>query len=747
MRKILIIFLIAVSSIFSQEIKNWQNYTNMQEVKDISYINGSIWAGTTGGIFSYSETNQSFFKLTKSEGLLSQSITAVSIDSKGEIWFGTSDGFIHVYDPETNTLNTIFDITKTNESNKKVNDIQISGDTAYVSTEFGLILFNVTDLSVFDSILKFGDFNSKTPVKNVLLVDKIYVVTQAGIAFNKEGLNNLAAPEAWANIQPPTNSSINKLATKNSILYAATDKGIYSYSNNIWNSELYQNSIILDFVFVDNIMYSIEGIFDNKLEKWSRSLLHKNSNADEILLTQNTLFSKILISPANQIFIASDNGVIEVGQADTSFIFPNAPATNALISITVDSKGNVWSATGKNNQGIGVLQFDRNNWEVIDRAKIPVFKINDFHKVTSSQNNVYLLSWGRGFVKYNNDNYELFDASNTNIIGIPSANEFLAVNDVVEDDNGNMWIANYWSAERKPLSVITVDNEVFNYEFSSPLFPQEVNVKNMVIDQFNTKWIGGDLSGDVPTGGLFYFNENGTLENTSDDIWGKISETNGLRDNDVKALAIDKFGELIIGTNVGVDVIPDPGNPNSIRGDQYFSIRQQTINCIAIDPINQKWFGTEKGIFLLTSDGSLLLANFTKSNSPLPTDNIKSIAIDKKNGIVYAGTDFGLTAISTLFIEPNEDFSSLYTYPNPVILSKNSVNIVNIDGLIENSEIKILDISGKLVNEFRAIGGKTTIWNCSDSEGKLVSSGIYIVVAYDSEANKIGHTKIAILKN
>ncbi len=47
---------------------------------------------------------------------------------------------LNVYDPETNQTNTIYSISKTNESNKRINEIQISNDTAFVSTEFGLIL-------------------------------------------------------------------------------------------------------------------------------------------------------------------------------------------------------------------------------------------------------------------------------------------------------------------------------------------------------------------------------------------------------------------------------------------------------------------------------------------------------------------------------------------------------------------------------------------------------------------------------
>jgi len=66
--------------------------------------------------------------------------------------------------------------------------------------------------------------------------------------------------------------------------------------------------------------------------------------------------------------------------------------------------------------------------------------------------------------------------------------------------------------------------------------------------------------------------------------------------------------------------------------------------------------------------------------------------------------------------------------------------------LVEDSEIKILDISGNLINEFISIGGKTTTWNLKNLDNQLVASGVYIIVAFDSEANQVAQTKIAVIR-
>jgi ligand-binding sensor domain-containing protein len=738
MNKILVFLLLFSFLLNAQQVIGWQNYTDMKDIKDLEIRDNIVWAATNGGVFSFSISDSSYQLYTKSENLSSHSITSIAIDKDNKIWIGTLEGFIDVLDPNTNEVKTILQIFKTDKNNKRINDIQISGDTAFVSTEFGLSLINTNDLSFFDSILKFGNFTSETPVKNIFIGNTIYVVTQAGIARKKTGFNNLAAPESWTNDSIGVNIPVNtiyKLTEYNNQLHIGTNDGVFRLNSGVWEQRLYDNFDVTDFQIQGESLYSV-----------LLTTIHKFNQTDEVIYRSENSFLQKLVFYDEESFIGTSKGLIQQSGSGNKIVKPNTPETNAFISITVDSDGNLWAATGKDNNGIGVLKFDRDNWQTINKESNPQFRINDFHIVSSSKNAVYLSTWGRGFIKYQNNEYEVYDDLTTDLVGIPEANSFLVINNVQEDTEENTWLLNYWAADRKPISVITPENNIFSYEFDSPLFPTIVNVTNLVIDENNTKWFAGDFNGDVATDGLFYFNENGTLENLSDDVWGKLSQSNGLRNRDVRALAIDKFGELIIGTSVGVDVIPNTSDPSFVRGDQYFSMRQQTINCIVVDPLNQKWFGTEKGIFLTSSDGSFLLANYNKTNSPLPSDNIKSLAMDNKNGIVYAGTDFGITAISTMFNEPNENFSELFVYPNPVILSStNNTNII-IDGLIENSEIKILDISGNLINEFRAIGGKTTFWDCRDFNGRQIASGVYLVVAFDSEANEVGHAKFAVIK-
>ena len=281
--------------------------------------------------------------------------------------------------------------------------------------------------------------------------------------------------------------------------------------------------------------------------------------------------------------------------------------------------------------------------------------------------------------------------------------------------------------------------------------PSEINLTlqfhfNLVVDQFDTKWYS---STDSKRSGLFFFNENTTLTNTADDISGFFSTSNGLNSNSISAIALDKRGELWVGSNFGVNIISNLGSlsssGSSLRISSVFSLRQQSINCIAVDPLNQKWIGTNQGLLLVNSDGSKLLTTLNTANSALLSDIITSIAINENTGEIFVGTDNGLTSFFTTAVKPATTFSELFTYPSPFFIG-NGNNELIIDGLIKDSDIKILTISGKLLKEFSSPGGRIASWDGKDQSGNYVSSGVYIIVAFDKDGNNVTTGKVAVIR-
>jgi hypothetical protein len=331
--------------------------------------------------------------------------------------------------------------------------------------------------------------------------------------------------------------------------------------------------------------------------------------------------------------------------------------------------------------------------------------------------------------------------------GIPNSPEFLVITGFARDSQGNTWVLNYWAGDRNTLSLTTPDNVWYHF-----IVPAEPSISlegkyNLAIDQYDTKWY---YLNSTSTAGLYYFNENKTFENPADDKSDYISTIDGLNSNTIRSVVVDRRGEVWVGTSIGVNVIsntstiPNSSNPQ-LRLSSVFAVRQQSVNAIAVDPLNQKWIGTSEGLLLLNSDGSRLLAALNSDNSPLLSDQIQSIAIDENAGIIYVGTDEGLTSFETPYIKPLESFEELFVYPNPFYLKDNS-RLLTIDGLIKDTEIKILSLSGKLINEFSSPGGRTAYWDGTDSDGNIVGTGIYLIVAFDQDGNSVITGKVAVVR-
>jgi len=736
-KKTFILFIVSYFTLLSQTNEIWQNYTNMTNVKDAVIINEGIWAYTEGGTFYFRFVDKAYVKLDKAFGLSKLNTSALGIDKYGRIWLGTDDGFIDVYDQEKISFTRILDIAKSDKGRKKINQIAVRGDTAFVATDFGLSLIDINRFIFLDTFLKFGEFPAETPVKNITLDDKVIVSTSAGVAVQKYDDLRIA-PESWftynQNDGLKTDEILEIVKYENRFISATAD-GLSMLNNNNWTSFIpYLDTMEITDIFSDNVNFFV--IADNKF------LEYKNSQLNEVFFRPAVKLNKIVAVYDQLIYMATDSGIYRYDFTKIDKISPDGPSSNLFPSLVVDNEGSLYSASGNDISGVGFYKLSDGIWKNYNRNNTDSIKSDAYYRAFIADNQVYLVNYGNGFSIINNDSIKYFDTKNTPLLGITRDPNFLVITGIASDSKNNVWFLNYESADQNIISVKTPTGQW--YSFRNRISPTAVISNGLIIDQYDTKWF---YYSEFSSGsrGLYYFNDNSTLENTSDDIWGTISVTDGLNNNLINCIALDLRGELWVGTPNGINIISNPNVPKS-RISSVFALRQQFITTITVDALNRKWVGTKQGVFVMSADGTSLIHHYNTSNSPLITDDIKSIAIDNKNGVVYIGSNFGLASVTTTAIEPNVDLSELSVYPNPIRIVENGELQIKIDGLIRDSIIKIFSISGNLINEFPSPGGRLAFWNGRDKNGEIVNSGIYIVVAYDEEGNNVASTKLAVIR-
>lgn len=749
------IFLLIVyfsSFSFSQLITDSYNLTNMSKVRAAMENAEGIWAATTGGAYFYIQNENSFDKFTKSNGLNGAAITAIAVDKQGKIWFGSSNGVIDVYNPSNKSFKRILDIYYSDRTQKQINFIEITGDSILVSTDFGLSIVDSKSYIFKDTYFKFGNLSSNIKVNHSIYFNKFYVSTNLGLAVQKDGAVNLSAPDSWEVMNTATglpSNVIRRVFQFNDTIFAATERGFVFLDGNNWitHPSLLSNKIIKDvFPFGNNLIILEERKITNAPSEYS---VHRYANGEIITLTTSVRNINSLISfNSSTIKLATEQGIGFLSlDGNIYYVSPNGPASNFFPSMKTDSKGNLWSASGNDVAGVGFYKWNRKEWKNFSSQSSGLSTNAFFSAFVARNDNVYMGSFGGGFVRIKNDSLiQTFYVDNTDLVGIRNNPNYLVISDFAEDSKNNIWILNYESANKKTLSVITPDSNWFH--FDNKIDENQIVFTKMLIDQYDTKWF---VSTNPSRPALYYFNEMGTLSNLNDDRNGMLTTTNGLNSNTIFSLALDKRGDLWIGTSLGVNVITNVSSVVSssstpqFRISSVFSLRQHSINALAVDALNQKWVGTNQGLLVVSPDGSSLIASFNASNSVLLSDVIKSITIDETNGIVYVGTDEGLTVFNTTSLAPLQSFSELFVYPNPLKIQNGKEVRLTIDGLIKDSEIKILSVSGKVIRQISTPGGRIAFWDGKDDNGKFVNSGVYIIAAYDKEGNNVTTQKVAVI--
>jgi flagellar hook assembly protein FlgD len=67
-----------------------------------------------------------------------------------------------------------------------------------------------------------------------------------------------------------------------------------------------------------------------------------------------------------------------------------------------------------------------------------------------------------------------------------------------------------------------------------------------------------------------------------------------------------------------------------------------------------------------------------------------------------------------------------------------------INGLVDNADVKITDISGNVVHETRALGGQA-VWDGNNYDGRRAHSGVYLIFAASEDGSQSCVTKLLFI--
>ena len=256
-------------------------------------------------MLNFSFQNNSFSVLSKADGLRGISLTSITLDNLGNVWFGSTNGVIDIYNPVDESFGVILDISNSNQVNKRINHLGTISDTIIVSSDFGVSLIDVNSFLFYDTFFKFGEFTTNTRVNYATKFNLFYVCTDEGIAIQKPGATNLSAPESWNTYDSsdglPSDKAL-KIVEYLDVFVAAPDNGLASFDGTEWLPFIpfFNNKVVSDIISTGDSLIILSGnsiyIYQNDVELQFYSFPHSVNR-----LSINQLF---------RIAGASNNGIL-----------------------------------------------------------------------------------------------------------------------------------------------------------------------------------------------------------------------------------------------------------------------------------------------------------------------------------------------------------------------------------------------------------------------------------------------------
>ncbi len=728
----------------------WKNYSSMYAVNGITISGGKAWGATAGGVFSYNPTTGQFNQYTSTEGLSNIQATAIVSDSGVNVLVGEADGSIDELAPNGNILRSQSDIAKSSQISRGILRMSVVGDTIFACTPFGVVLISRSSFRVLDTYMHFVAGQGSVKANSVSTFDGlIFVASQFGLSSAPQSSINLSAPDLWSLLDSlGFSDGVNALAVFNGSLYVGTQHGLFYTTDG--------RSFMRNASFPNSAVYSMSTGTGYLLVNSAQGLYKLGTDGSVgALYTGGVTLNDVVPLSDTEAVAATNQGILRIGSGTTQ-VLPPGPATNIVSDLAVDSSGNLWCSTnGTSDVGVALMKLSGTVWTNLNMSNSTGLTTNTFYQVSSLGGDLIGAgSWGgpgdssvyRGeFALIDGDSITDFSAGNSPLVGYPVDPKYILLGGSAADASGNIWVINRSSYSNYPILAFSRSQDKWYhfYNYFSPV----AGFAPVAVDAFGGVWTGDQygISGTTTYAGLLYFNANGTLANTSDDKSFIINQGNSvLLSNHVNSLLVDSEDQLWIGTDLGMDVIYDPDPSGSIYLQSIYSLLDQNINSIDYDALDQKWVATNTGVYVISRDGNSQIASYNMTNSPLPSNDVLAVACDRKNGIVYFATEYGITELKTGVEQPVQSMTKLKIFPDPARIPTTSS--IHIEGLAANSQIKVFTVDGRLVDQFQAQGGKIAYWNGTDSSGSLLPSGVYIVVAYASDGSQSVVGKIALIR-
>lgn len=753
----------------------WRAHNAFTYVENVVKLGDQLYGLSAGSLFTVDRVTGLVSNVTKLDGLSASGINQIAKnESLNRMLITYQDGEIDIVDAE-GEIHPIMDLyLKQMNGSKVVNDVCTYKDKAYLAMSWGILVVNMLKAEIEDTYY-IGNESSEVDVQYICTVgEKVYAMTSSGL-YCANMRDNLVDYAYWNTIDMPIGNTVSGMREFCGMLFMVIDGQLWKLQKDNW---------------VQIPLRKLRGLHKTGDNLWLLPVkpdgIGRLPKTGALEWFVEDMVCHCIVQDGNQYWIGTEaNGLVKynITSKERERYYPEGPCSNFAYKLRFVGDrlyllpGGRWADRYKRKGDIMIYEEDewrniRNSDLVRMNHKNQVLDLMNVAQDPQDEKHYFVTSYGTGM-------YEMYDDSIINTY-LPSNSPLMSADEkkptqftrtdaITYDKEGNLWLLNVGGGNIKNIHVITSEGKWHAYQAKYQRKSIEMHTPGeIMIDQRNPKWKWIPLL--RYNTGLILLDDNGTPTNENDDMVTYRTEfvdqnKNHILPNQIHTIAQDKNNVIWIGTDDGILAIPStvdftksnscirviiPRNDGTKLGD--YLLDNEQINDIQIDGANRLWVGTaNSGIFLLEPTMEDVahpnyyvetVAHFTTENSILPSDAIMSIAIQQSTGEVFIGTGGGLVSYMSDATQGHEDYSEIYAYPNPV--RPEYRGYITFKGLMEKTELRIVDAGGNLVKMIHSEGGTAT-WDGKNTRGERVSSGVYTAICNTSDGEHSGTVKVLIL--
>ncbi len=759
----------------------WRSHAAFTEIEEVVVMGDRAYGLSSNSLFSVSKTDGEIEYYTRLNGLSSSVIDHIEYnESLDRMLITYRNGQIDIMESNGTIYNIPDLFLKQMSVSKQVNDICMYQDKAVLAMNFGLLIVDMKKAEFSDTYY-IGENSSELKIDYITIAEEhIYAATDQWIYYARL-TDNLMDYANWKTLSYPI-GKINGMRAYRDIVHLLVNQRLYVLLEDNWCP-----SPTINHPPFRGLCVTKNGIY---------ALPYRISGVWRIFadFTVGTHFTYghnyTMRQDGDTYWLGSrENGLIHLRkvdapeyQTDIQEYHPDGPLNNYAYQLTFANDklymlpGGRWAS--QYGRAGDIMIYENGEWTNIKNKDLVKaangHALRDFINVAQDpldSKHYFVTTYGTGLLEMRDTSVvNLYLPSNS---GLSSAIEhnpdnYTRTDGILYDDKGYLWVLNTGEGVGN-VHVVSPDGKWHSFDvYANNKRIILHTAGKILLDQRNPQWKW------IPVlrseAGLVLLQDNGTPTDFKDDrIIHRHSwidqNSNPINPMDIRAIAQDKNNTIWLGTSSGIFAIPYyvdfttsnqcirvviPRNDGSSLGD--YMLDNEQVNSIVIDGANRMWVGTaNSGVFLLNPVGDIenidsftmeTVAHFTTENSILPTNEVISIAIQESTGEVFIGTGGGLVSYMSDAVAPMETFDNLYAYPNPVYPTYQGY--ITIRGMMEDSEVRIIDASGNLVKTLQGNGG-SAVWDGTNVHGDRVASGIYTAVCNTKLGNGHGVAKILIL--